>query len=139
MNELQRRCLSLSKSERQKLIGILAASIEDDREDCESRFKTLHRIASDIVGPGILSRTRLFNPCFGRKMIAYQMRAEGYSLPTIGRNLIRHHASVLHLAREMEHILEYPNVYRLETAYWNEFKKQLTEYDNTHKATDRRS
>ena len=126
MTELTRRCLSLSKSQREKLIKKLQESL-NEREDDGSRFATLLKAATEICGQGILSSSRDFNLVMGRRMIAYQMRLEGYSLMTIGKRLIRHHASIIHMVRMMEDALHFQ--FDLEIGYWNLFQKKIKEYD----------
>ena len=126
MNELTRRCLSLSKSQREKLIKKLQDSL-NEREDDGSRFATLLKAATEICGQGILSSSRDFNLVMGRRMIAYQMRSEGYSFPSIGKMMVRHHASVIHMVRMMEDALNFQ--FNLEMGYWNLFQQKIKEYD----------
>ena len=78
MNELTRQCLDLTKKNRKRLIKILEDSLIE-KEDDGSRFHILLSVAEDIVGKGILSRLRDLNLVVGRRMIAYQMRQEGYT------------------------------------------------------------
>ena len=63
----------------------------------------------------------------GRRMIAYQMRLEGYSLMTIGKRLIKHHSSIIHMVRMMEDALHFQ--FNLEMKYWNKFQQKIKEYD----------
>lgn len=126
MTELTRRCLSLSKSQREKLIKRLQESL-NEREDNGSRFATLLKAATDVCGQGVLSSSRDFNLVMGRRMIAYQMRSEGYSFPSIGKMMVRHHASVIHMVRMMEDALHFQ--FDLEIGYWNLFQKKIKEYD----------
>ena len=126
MTELTRRCLSLSKSQREKLIKRLQESLVE-KEDDGSRFATLLKAATDVCGQGVLSSSRDFNLVMGRRMIAYQMRSEGYSFPSIGKMMVRHHTSVIHMVRMMEDALHYQ--FDLEIGYWNLFQKQIEEYD----------
>ena len=126
MTELTRRCLSLSKSQREKLIKKLQESL-NEREDDGSRFATLLKAATDVCGQGILSSSRDFNLVMGRRMIAYQMRSEGYSYPSIGKKMIRHHAAVIHMVRMMEDALHFQ--FNLEMGYWNLFQQKIKEYD----------
>ena len=126
MTELTRRCLSLSKSQREKLIKRLQESL-NEREDDGSRFATLLKAATEVCGNGILSSSRDFNLVMGRRMIAYQMRSEGYSFPSIGKMMVRHHASVIHMVKMMEDALHYQ--FDLEIGYWNLFQKKIEEYD----------
>ena len=128
MTELTRRCLDLSKQNRERLIRILTESLkEDELEDDGSRFAALYKAATEICGQGILTSSRDFNLVMGRRMIAYQMRLEGDSLPTIGRHLIRHHASVMHMIKMMEDVMTFR--FPVEMGYWDMFKKKLKEYD----------
>lgn len=128
MNELTRRCLNLKEEDRQKLIRILTESLEEEeKEDDGSRFATLYKAATDVCGYGILTSSRDFNLVMGRRMIAYQMRLEGYSLMTIGKRLIKHHASIIHMVRMMEDALHFQ--FNLEMKYWNKFQQKIKEYD----------
>jgi hypothetical protein len=128
MNELTRRCLYLSKSDKQRLIRILSESLEEEEKvDDGSRFAILYKAATDVCGQGILTSSRDFNLVMGRRMIAYQMRLEGYSLMTIGKRLIRHHASIIHMVRMMEDALRFQ--FNLEMGYWNLFQDKIKEYD----------
>ena len=128
MTELTRRCLDLSKQNKQRLIRILTESLEnDDLEDDGSRFATLYKAATEICGHGILTGSRNFNLVMGRRMIAYQMRKEGYSYPSIGKQMIRHHASIIHMVRMMEDALHFQ--FELEVGYWTLFQKKIKDYD----------
>ena len=126
MTELTRRCLSLSKSQREKLIKKLQESL-NEREDDGSRFATLLKAATDVCGQGIISSSRDFNLVMGRRMIAYQMRSEGYSFPSIGKMMVRHHASIIHMVRMMEDAIRYQ--FNLEMGYWYMFQQKIIEYD----------
>lgn len=126
MTELTRRCLSLSKSQREKLIKRLQDSL-NEREDDGSRFATLLKAATEVCGQGIISSSRDFNLVMGRRMIAYQMRCEGYSFPSIGKMMERHHASIIHMVRMMEDALHFQ--FNLEMGYWYIFQQKILEYD----------
>ena len=128
MNELTRRCLYLKKEDRQKLIRILTESLEEEeKEDDGSRFATLYKAATDVCGHGILTSSRDFNLVMGRRMIAYQMRQDGFSLMAIGKRHIKHHASVLHMVRMMEDAFTFK--FKEELRYWDKFQQKIKEYD----------
>ena len=93
------------------------------------------KIATDVVGDGIMSKSREFKCSFGRRMIAYQMRQEGFTLTKIGIYLNRHHASVVHMIQMMEDIFKFPGCFKMDEMYWNEFIKKLNEYDIYNGAT----
>ena len=128
MTELTRRCLYLPKPDRQRLIRILTESLEEEeREDDGSRFAILNKAASDVCGQGILTSSRDFNLVMGRRMIAYQMKLERYSFVTIGKRLMRHHTSVMHMVRMMCDTMVFR--FKDEMEYWNKFQEKLKEYE----------
>lgn len=126
MTELTRRCLELSLKERTRLINILQDSLSE-REDDGSRFSVIYKAATKVCGQGILTGARDFRLVMGRRMIAYQMRKEGYSYMSIGRHLVRHHASVIHMVKMMEDILHYQ--WDMEMGYWRQFQNELYDTD----------
>ena len=119
----------LPEWEKIRLINDLKISMEEDPQTGQGRFSVLYRAATDIVGKGILSSSRLRGKVVGRMMIVYQMRTEGYSLKAIGRYLIRHHASVYQLQKRMEDVLKYPKIFSDEIRMWNEFQEKIKEYE----------
>lgn len=116
----------MSKSQREKLIKRLQESLVE-KEDDGSRFATLLKAATDVCGQGVLSSSRDFNLVMGRRMIAYQMRSEGYSFPNIGKMMVRHHASIIHMVRMMEDAIRFQ--FNLEMGYWYMFQQKILEYD----------
>jgi hypothetical protein len=119
----------LPEWEKVRLINDLKISMEEDPQTGQGRFSVLYRAATDIVGKGILSSSRLREKVIGRMMIVYQLRTEGYSLKAIGRYLVRHHASVYQLQRKMEDVLKYPKMFSEETRMWKEFQEKIKEYE----------
>lgn len=121
----------LSDSEKRTLISRLKQSLEHEPEDDGSRFYILFKAAKELCGPGILTSSRLPESVRGRKLIIYQMRKEGFPLQVIGKYLHRHHTSVLHLQREMQTALDYPQAFRREAYLWKAFQEKIKEYE-TH-------
>jgi chromosomal replication initiation ATPase DnaA len=126
MTELTRQCLALSYDNRVRLIKVLQGSLRDN-EIARKRFDTLLLIATEVMGNGILLKSRDRNFVIGRRMIAYQMRKEGYSSPLIGRLLGKNHTSVLYMESMMEDAIKFQ--FRPELTYWEEFKQKLQEYE----------
>ena len=128
MNDLTRQCLSLPIEDRELLIKTLIDSVNDEVED-NGRFSFLLRCATEVVGDGILSKSREHPLVVGRMMVAYQMRKEGYSVVAIGRRLHKHHATIVHLLKMMEDIFSFPGCFKLEEVYWYRFQQKIEEYD----------
>lgn len=126
MMELTRQCLALSYDNRVRLIKVLQGSLRDN-EIAAKRFHVLLTIASNVVGHGIMGKSKDLKPVIGRRLIAYQMRQEGYSSPLIGRLLGKNHTSVLHMESMMEDAIRFQ--FRPELTYWEEFKQKLQEYE----------
>ena len=132
MTEIIRQCLSLSREKRERLVRVLTQSLDrPEPNDDKDRFKVLYDIATEMFGNGILTGCRDYNLVLARRFIVYQMHNEGYSYPVIGKHLIRHHSSAIHMHKQMENMFEFPDYYVLEMEKWNEFQKQLKEYDKT--------
>lgn len=129
MNEITRQCLSLDRAKREKLVKVLQESLEKQDNFSEDRFRIIYNAASEIFGQGILTCSREFGLVLARRFIVWQMREEGYSYPTIGRYLVRHHASAIHMYKMMEDVFNYPETFKLEMAYWTQFQNKLKEYE----------
>lgn len=127
MNNLIEKCLALPKEERERLSYILKESLKE-KKNAAQRFKQLFEIATSLLGFGIDSRCRDASCVIGRMLLVYKMRQEGFSLPQIGMMLGRSHASVLHLQRKMEDAFIYPQMFKIEIAYWNMFIQELKNY-----------
>ena len=129
MTDIIRKSLVLERKQRERLIKILQDSLVEKTEHDGRRFHTLLTIAEEMFGKGIQSGSRDFQLVLRRRFIVWKMRGEGYSWSEIGRNLIRHHASVIHMWKMMDDIFRYPEIFQLEMAYWEEFDKKVREYD----------
>lgn len=129
MTDLTRKCLSLSKQRREYLIKVLQESLVREEKDEGKRFQTLYAIATEMFGKGILTSFRDYELTLGRRFIAWQMREEGYSFLSIGKVMVRHHASIIHMCKLTEDVLRYPEMFKRETALWKEFQNKLKEYD----------
>ena len=127
MTELTKQCLNLPFDRRARLAKILNESLFKGEDIATRRFYILLPIAENLVGVGVLDKTKDIELVIGRRMIAYQMRSEGYSFPSIGKMMVRHHASVIHMVRMMEDALHYQ--FDLEVGYWNLFQQKILEYD----------
>lgn len=125
MIEIVNKCLSLNRHRRERLVKILQESLQEkEHKDNGERFQVLYEIATSMFGKGILTSSRDFNHVLGRRVIACQMKNEGFSFPVIGKHLMRHHASVIHMQKMMDDVFRYPEMFKLEMAYWHEFQKK---------------
>ena len=125
MTELMQQCLLLPNDEKQALISFISSSLDKEQEDSASRFFTLYKVATSIVGDGILTDSRMRELVIGRMLIVYQMRQEGYTLQVIGGHLGRNHASVYNLEKRMEDVLNYPKVFQSEIQQWDRFQELI--------------
>lgn len=91
----------------------------------DKRANRYVKVMSDVVGANILLKSRKQMLVWARNMVAYQLRLDGYSLPTIGRLLDLDHSTVLHCERQVNRMLMTPVMYENEVEIWNEFQKQL--------------
>ena len=125
---LIRECLGLRREHKKRLIDILQDSLKMDESD-DSRFQTLLKIATELCGTGIMTRTVEHMSSLGRNMIAYQLRMEGYDSSHVGRLMKRNHSTVYAMIAKIYDLIEYPDVFVDEEAIWKEFQKRLKEHD----------
>lgn len=124
-DKLIRRCIALPKEEKMILIKHMQCTMMDEREDDGSRFHTLFKAATAVVGGGIVSDSKLKKLVIGRMMIAYKMRQEGYTFKTIGEYMKRSRYSVRTLRNNMDDALSLPHIYKYEVECWNKFNELL--------------
>ena len=129
MTELTKKCLSLNRSYRERLVKILQESLNKPELWDDAKFKVLYEVATEMFGNGILTSSRNYELTLGRRFIAYQMVQDGYPYYAVGKYLIRHHSSVMHMCRMMEDTLKYQ--FKPEIMYWNQFQKKIKEHDKT--------
>lgn len=129
IKELTRKCLGLTREQRERLIMTLQDSLIKTEDD-ESRFHILLSIAESISGNGIMSQSRDRNLVVGRRMIAHQMRTEGHSSSFIGKCLRKHRTTVIHMLKMWDEAVRLE--FNLELSYWEQFQKKLKEIDNAN-------
>ena len=132
MNELVNRCLNLTRSERAYIIKVLSDSLAEIPDDGKWRFDQMVSVVNDILNDNILRKTKDHKAVVGRWMVAYQMKKEGYTVSGIGRHMRRSHSTIIHMIRMMEDVFGYPQFFKLENVYWEQFRRKDNEL---HKGT----
>lgn len=131
MTELTKQCLALNRQSRKYLIKVLQNSLEIPvLENINSRFDFLYQIALGIMGDKILSKTQERKAVIGRRLIAYQMKLDGYSFSAIGRKMGFDRTSISLAYGTMQNAFQYPKMYELENHYWNLFQQKLKEKED---------
>lgn len=131
MTELTKQCLSLGRSDRERLVKILQESLLVPEVTEKDRFQQLYKIALEMFGYGILTNKKDYNLVLGRRFIAKQMTEEGYTKQAVSRCLVKSHASVLHMIKHMNIIFEYPDYYAQEISQWNQFQNKIKDDTNS--------
>lgn len=62
---------------------------------------------------------------WARTMVAYQMCKEGYTTIEIGRQMMKHHSTIIHLRNKMQDVFALPQMYGDVLEMWNKFQKQI--------------
>ena len=127
MDNLTQICLALPNGKKARLIRTLMRSLKEKDQLINKRFDILYKAATAVCGPGILSKFRNRELVIGRNMIAYKMRNEGFSSPTIGKLLQKNHATILNQASCMESALKYQ--FQPDISMWNDFLNKVEEYE----------
>lgn len=118
--------MNLPKEERKRLADLLRDSLKG--KNAKARFNELLVVAKELLGSGIEGKCRDTSCVIGRMLIAYKMREEGYSSTQVGMAMARDHSSVLHLEKKMRDAFIYPEIFKIEMAYWGMFTEKLKAY-----------
>lgn len=124
MDKVIEDLLSLPKAQRMHIIGVLQESLVDKKE-IDSRFLLMKKTADKLIGKDILTETRERDVVFGRRMVAYAMREEGFSLHAIGKRLNLDHSTICALVKGMQDVIEYSYLAKEEFYLWNQFKMYM--------------
>lgn len=124
MDKVIEDLLSLPKAQRKHIIGVLQESLVD-KKDIDSRFLVMKKTADKLIGKDILTETRERDVVFGRRMVAYAMREEGFSLHAIGKRLNLDHSTISALVKRMQDVIEYSYLAKEEFYLWNQFKMYM--------------
>lgn len=124
MDKVIEDLLSLPKAQRMHIIGVLQESLVD-KKDIDSRFLVMKKTADKLIGKDILTETRERDVVFGRRMVAYAMREEGFSLHAIGKRLNLDHSTICALVKRMQDVIEYSYLAKEEFYLWNQFKMYM--------------
>lgn len=124
---LTEMCLALPKGKKARLIRTLMRSLKEKDQIDNKRFDVLYKAATDVCGPGILTKLRNRELVIGRNMIAYKMRKEGFSSPTIGKHLQMNHSTILYKEKCMEDVIKFE--FQPDLSMWNAFLNKVEEYE----------
>ena len=99
-------------------------------EQLVRRYTVLVKAAERAVGEKMDINRQTRADVMVRTMVAYRLRMDGYSLPTIGKAIGRSHSTVLLLIRQMEGILESPIYFAPEMERYNRFLDNINQCEN---------
>ena len=84
------------------------------------------RCMSRLVGDNIVDRCREKRFVWGRNIVAYQMRMDGFSTVHIGKCLGINHSTVSYATNQVTHMLNMPGMYRDEFKLFENFQEMLS-------------
>jgi len=92
----------------------------------EIRGQYYIRIMNGIINDDILRKSRKKRLVWGRYIVAYQMRKEGYQLVEIAKCLGLMHCTIVHSVHCVEDMLKMPGMYQYEMGLWEYFQEILS-------------
>lgn len=92
------------------------------------------RIMGEILGEPIMVKCQRSPLVWGRALVAYQLKSEGWSNYRIERVLHRDHSTVVYLRRKVADAFELPGMYRDIIRIWDKFQERIK--DDIHEGTD---
>lgn len=123
MSELERQCLSLSDSEKVRLIDMMMKSIKTG--DSRKCFEQMHDAVVKVVGCEVVTKCRERGGVIGRTILAHSLAQDGWSENEIGKLLHRDHSLVHKMKTDMLLWLDNPNIFKIENELYVEFLKEL--------------
>lgn len=124
MSEIELQCLSLPRDERKRLIDVLTRSLKSNVTG-----KTLDEIFDAVFKVfkyDFIKSSRERRGFIGRVIFSWFCILEGYSEPTIGKYLNRHHSTVHIMKVKMKDWMAMPNVYKEENELYVKVKSELS-------------
>ena len=82
-------------------------------------------LMNDILGCDIMGRSRSQEMVWGRNIVMYMLRRDGFIYSDIGEALNKNHSTVIHAVRQVEDMLRYPRIYEEEYGIWKRFNKNI--------------
>lgn len=126
---LAEQCLAQPYWERVRLAAALQCSIKKDkdadREIDPDRGPHLIMAMESLLGERLTAPTRKRMVVNARYIVAYQMRAEGFTLKAIGNLLDKDHATIMHGIGKMMDIMAYSRSYPQEFELFKNFQKLI--------------
>lgn len=107
--------------------GDLEETPEPLKSPIEERYRVILQAAQQAVGKRLDSSQRKEDVLI-RLFTAYRLRAEGFSMESIGKVLNRNHSTVVHYVRKrIPDMLSLPHIYRSEVEMYNKMNEILGE------------
>lgn len=126
---LIKRLLLLPKEDRKRLAIKLFDSVTNDEMDHQDRYDMLVMKAEAVTGHVLTASKNRDNTTI-RKFVAARLFKDGIGCMEVGRLMGRDHATVIHLRKEMQNMIDCPRVFRKEIEMYELFNKLVDEFDN---------
>lgn len=123
MNNIVKKCLSLSREERENLVNVLIESLEYN--DMGKSLEEIHNAVVKVFGKEILTDRRNREEFIGRVIFSYISSLEGYSETSIGGYVNRNHSSVNMMKKTMKGWMAMPRFYSDEMELYNKVRQEL--------------
>lgn len=123
MNNIVKKCLSLSREERENLVNVLIESLEYN--DMGKSLEEIHNAVVKVFGKEILTDKRNREEFIGRVIFSYISSLEGYSETSIGGYVNRNHSSVNMMKKTMKGWMAMPRFYSDEMELYNKVRQEL--------------
>ncbi len=123
MNNIVKKCLSLSREERESLVNVLIESLEYN--DVGKSLEEIHNAVVKVFGKEILTDKRNREEFIGRVIFSYISSLEGYSEISIGGYVNRNHSSVNMMKKTMKGWMAMPRFYSDEMELYNKVRQEL--------------
>ena len=123
MSEIEQKCLSLSKEERERLIQVLTNSLNEAKLSLDE----IHDAIVKVVGFEFVPHSRSYYQVVSRIIFVHFAISEGYTESKIGEYLSKNHSTVHQMKNRVKDWLSYPQYYGAESIWVELVRKKLYE------------
>jgi hypothetical protein len=127
MSEIEQKCLSLPREERERLANVLIKSLNFNVTG--KTLDEIQNVVSRVIGFEFIMPGRTLYLSVGRTIFTHFACLEGYSESKIGDYLHKDHSTVHHMKDKMKMWLDVPHFYSTEYKWYEQVRKELYETD----------
>lgn len=127
MSDLEQKCLSLPREERERLVDVLTQSLVLELNVTGKTLEEIHEAVVKVIGFEFIMPGKNQKQSIGRTIFTRFACLEGFSETMIGNFIHRDHSTVNVMKAKMKCWLEMPRFYHKENELCEQVRRELYE------------